>query len=442
MIEHAEQPVEKPRAAFAWSRIFRWLLLAAAGVFFALHFLHLNADFPNNSPWMDWAKYTDEGWYGDAAIRQVLFGHWYFKGDFNPAVALPTFPALELIAFRLFGVSAVVARAFTLCIFFVSLAAAWSLLERHTRQRTGHSGPPLAAAFALLMLCTSPYIYVLERMAILEPLLVCLTLLALLAADHLHAARLAAGAAGSTLFAAARRWLPAIALGLLLPAMVLTKTTAVFLIPAIAYMVWARAGYRLRPAVRLAVVPSVIAAALYVGYYALFVRRYIEDYRYLFSANAYTGIELERFDRVILHTVQDGAWMGAVLYPLFFVTLTLMVFWRPRLFANPVVPALLLWTGAVLCFPGVITTICSRGITWWSPFRSRCWWRWGSIVSGRRAGAWPASLQVRSLVCCCLRSSCQMPRSRLISYGTLRIRFARQRWRSRRSCARTTSTPI
>ena len=48
------------------------LLLAAAAVFFAFHFLHLTADFPNNSPWMDWAKYTDEGWYGDAAIRHFI----------------------------------------------------------------------------------------------------------------------------------------------------------------------------------------------------------------------------------------------------------------------------------------------------------------------------------------------------------------------------------
>jgi len=29
----------------------------------AIHFLHPRADFPNFSPWMDYAKYTDEGWY-------------------------------------------------------------------------------------------------------------------------------------------------------------------------------------------------------------------------------------------------------------------------------------------------------------------------------------------------------------------------------------------
>ena len=37
-------------------------------VLFFLHFPHLLADFPNNSPWMDYSKYTDEGWYSNAAI--------------------------------------------------------------------------------------------------------------------------------------------------------------------------------------------------------------------------------------------------------------------------------------------------------------------------------------------------------------------------------------
>src|ERR1700712_4232313 len=111
-------------------KLLPYALLLCAAVFLALHFLHLDADFPNHSPWVDWSKYTDEGWYGDAAIRHVLFGHWYWKGDFNPAVALPIWPALEFILFRFTGVSAAAARALTLCVFAVTLAATWFLLER------------------------------------------------------------------------------------------------------------------------------------------------------------------------------------------------------------------------------------------------------------------------------------------------------------------------
>jgi hypothetical protein len=198
-------------------------LLALAGIFFALHFLHLNADFPNHSAWVDWSKYTDEGWYGDAAIRHYVTGHWYWKGDFNPAVALPLWPAMELILFRFTGVSAIAARAFTLGVFAVTLLALYRLIARHTHRRTDHSRRPLAAPLTVFLLCASPFLYVFERMAILEPLLIALTVLALLTASHLHAHPLRE-----------RRMthlLPAIALTLLLPAMVLAKTTAIFPLP-------------------------------------------------------------------------------------------------------------------------------------------------------------------------------------------------------------------
>ena len=74
------------RAKRGWGAV--WL--AAVVGFAALHAVHLDADFPNHSPWLaDWAKYTDEGWYGNAAMRAHLFGNWYMAGDFNPAVAMP-----------------------------------------------------------------------------------------------------------------------------------------------------------------------------------------------------------------------------------------------------------------------------------------------------------------------------------------------------------------
>src|SRR5271165_6914362 len=85
--------------------------LALIGVFALLHGLHLRADFPNHSPWLvDWAKYTDEGWYGNAAIRAHLFGRWYLAGDFNPGAAAPVWPFLEWILFFATGVSVQAAR--------------------------------------------------------------------------------------------------------------------------------------------------------------------------------------------------------------------------------------------------------------------------------------------------------------------------------------------
>jgi len=106
-------------------------LLTIAGIFLLLHAVHLKADFPNNSPWVDWAKYTDEGWYGDAAIRFYLRGAWHLPGDFNPAVALPVWPLLEAALFGLTGVSIVAARGLAVAVFE---DMQWDVLERQSHQ--------------------------------------------------------------------------------------------------------------------------------------------------------------------------------------------------------------------------------------------------------------------------------------------------------------------
>ena len=99
------------------------VLLLVAAIFLTLHAFHLSADFPNHSPWMDWAKYTDEGWYGDGAIRHFQRGHWHVPGDFNPAAALPVWPLLEAALFRFTEVSLSAARALTVGIFALILVA-------------------------------------------------------------------------------------------------------------------------------------------------------------------------------------------------------------------------------------------------------------------------------------------------------------------------------
>ena len=333
-----------PRATgITASQVITALLLIVSAIFFALHFVHLTADFPNHSPWMDWSKYTDEGWYGDAAIRHYVSGNWYWKGDFNPAVALPVWPAIELLVFKFTGVTVTAARALTLAVFGFTLVALYFLIQRHTRPRNGQSGQSLAAPIAVFFLCTSPYLFVFERMAILEPLLIALTALGLLVASDMDPIRLYAGRL--------RGVLPALLLALVFPGLVLTKTTGICLFPAIFYMIWARAAYRLRPALRLALPPAIGGAVLWCAYFFLFVRpHYLEDYRYLFSANAYTGIGLEPIAKVILNTISDGAWMGTLLYITFFVVIALALFWRPRVLTNPLFPSLLLWIGGYFAF--------------------------------------------------------------------------------------------
>src|SRR5580704_12541947 len=269
------------------NKAFESVLLLATAVFFTLHFLHLTADFPNHSPWMDWSKYTDEGWYGDGAIRHFQRGHWYVPGDFNPAAALPVWPLLEAVLFRFTGVNLAAARALTVAIFACILFTSYLLIRRWQRLSSGtKTETSLAPAIAVLLLAVSPYCYVFTRMAILEPLLILFTLLALLAASY--ATPLEQGT--SPLRTRILEALPILALGLLLPLMVLTKTTAIFVLPGIAWLLWARAGFRIRPFLRVAIPATALAAVIWLSYYLFIVRpHFLPDYHYLFSANGYTG---------------------------------------------------------------------------------------------------------------------------------------------------------
>ncbi len=340
-------------------RALQILMLLLAGFFFALHAVHLAADFPNFSPWMDWSKYTDEGWYGDAAIRHFQRGRWYVPGDFNPAAALPAWPLLEAIVFRFTGVSLLAARGLTVAVFGGILLASWSLLRRWNVNPRSAVPPSaqsrdaaLTPALAVLLLAVSPFCFVFTRLAILEPLLVFFTLLALLAASAVKLPQPSA-AGQRRLFAAALRGnlYPLVALGILLPAMVLTKTTALFLMPAVGWLLFAVAAYRIAPFLRIAIPVAMLGASLWLTYFLLLIRpHFLLDYRYLFSANAYTGITRENFFSVLSDTLTDGMWIGPLVYPLALAAVLLAVFHVRRLRAYPLIVALLLWAFGYTAF--------------------------------------------------------------------------------------------
>jgi hypothetical protein len=341
------------RWAVGW-RVAEVALLLIGAVIFALHYVHLRADFPNRSPWMDWAKYTDEGWYGDAAIRHYELGHWNVPGDFNPAAALPVWPALELVLFRFTGVSLEAARALTVTVFGLILVCVYGLIRRWSSEATSRSlgesrRLALAPSIAMLLLAASPLCYVFSRLAILEPLLILLTLAALLAASSAGATGAAERTAANDLQARRARlrfavWI--VVLGLLLPMIVLTKTTGVFLFPAIFWLLLAAGGYRIRRFAFAAAAVCGIGIAAWGAYYLFFVHRhYLNDYRYLFSANAYTGMSLATCWQILHDAVTDISWIGETLYVLALIAILASiasVAWR-RSRENPLVVALLLW---------------------------------------------------------------------------------------------------
>ena len=314
------------------------VLLLVAVAFLALHFVHLTADFPNHTEWRDWSKFTDEGWYGAAAIRHYQLGHWNVPGDFNPAAALPVWPVLEIVLFRFTGVSIGAARALAVTVFALILLATHLLLRRWRP-----SSESIAPEVSVFLLAISPFCFAFMRLAILEPLLVLLMLAALILASATGRALLHVEPPG--VGRNRRRVLYVLLLGVLLPVMALTKTTAVFLFPSVFWMLLGSAGYKLRSFLRAALPAAAIGAALWATYFVLFVRpHFLEDYRYLYAANAYTGATLRAFPSIVGDTIYDGIWIGRILYA---VALICVVGALPSLFSprlrDPLPASLMIW---------------------------------------------------------------------------------------------------
>lgn len=281
--------------------IWRWAysawLVAIAG-FALLHALNLRADFPNHSPWMsDWAKYTDEGWYGNAAVRAHLFGHWYLKGDFNPAVALPVWPFIEWVLFFFTGVTIEAARGLAIAFFFANLGLSYLLLRAR--------GPRWMALLAVTLLVTSPFLYCFSRLAILEPLLTTLALAALNLAVRLELMRRPIAASAT--------------IGLLFTLMMLTKTTGVFLLPAIAWAMLMPLWNKQRAMALRCAMAAGAASALSFGLWIGLVAHagLMTDYKYLFIVNRYPKPTVFYWPLLSLWwAFHGGLWVDRIVVPL------------------------------------------------------------------------------------------------------------------------------
>jgi hypothetical protein len=290
--------------------------------FAVLHALHLGADFPNHSPWIrDWAKYTDEGWYGNAAIRAHLFNNWYVAGDFNPAVALPVWPFLEWLLFFFTGVSAEAARGLAGALFFANLALGYLLVRR--------TGTRWEALLALTLLVTSPFLYCFSRLAILEPLLTALTLAALNLAVRVATRR--------------RPVLHSVVIGLLFTLMMLTKTTAVFLLPALTLAAVLPLRENRKLTLQCAVAAAGTSVVTYGIWMALVIRAgLLADYKYLFYINNYpkpAGVSW--LPMSFWWSFHGGLWVDHILIPLAGLIFGgALIAWRSawgrRLLADPV----------------------------------------------------------------------------------------------------------
>jgi hypothetical protein len=303
--------------ATRWFRTAIWAAVCALAI---VKFLFLNADFPNYSPWMiDQAKFTDEGWWASAAVMHFLTGHWYVAGDYNPGVALPVWPLLLSTAFHFTGVSVVAARALNVVISISTLGVVFALVRRYTGMKAETPG-----LIAVLLLSASPFAFVFSRLAILDTLVVFEFCLLLLVASHASAGR---------------AW-PLMVLALLITAMILTKTTAALLVPAVFWVTWSTMGRKPAGLFRSMLAVGVVPAALLKGYAALATTLgYRADYKYFFDVNAMPDIEWRQTFATLSELMQNCFWIDRVLYPVGLLILMLTVAWKRKLWSNPLFTA-------------------------------------------------------------------------------------------------------
>jgi len=276
-----------------------WLLFLCG--FALMHALHLRADFPNHTPWYnDWAKYTDEGWYANAAVRAHLFANWYVPGDFNPAPAVPIWPLLAWVLFCFTNVTIEAARGLAVGFFFCNLLLSYLFLR--ARSTTGRSR--WVELLALTLLVTSPFLFCFSRLAILEPMLTAFTLAALNLAVRLPHLR--------------RPLIASMGVGVLFTLMMLTKTTAVFLLPALGWAMVFPLRHNLKLAARCALLAAASFSATFMLWMGLVIHSgLLADYKYLFFINKYD--KPPEFYWPVLSfwwSFHGGLWVDHILIPL------------------------------------------------------------------------------------------------------------------------------
>jgi 4-amino-4-deoxy-L-arabinose transferase-like glycosyltransferase len=296
----------------------RWLsisLLTLASILCLTRFFFLRADFPNHSPWiMDEAKYTDEGWWANAAVRHFLIGHWELPGDYNPGVAVPVWPLLLTCIFQFTGVSLVAARATNVALSIATVVLVYALVRRY-------GGRPVTAALAALLLAASPFAFAFSRLATLDTLIVFEWALALWVASYAEPGR---------------KW-PIAALGLLLPVMLLTKTTALVLLPAVLWLLLCKSW---RAAVAVA---ALTGAVIGIWLWAIARSRYAGDYNYFFDINALAAVDWRSTGSYVVQLLRNGIWIDKILYPAGLASLVLSLLWLRPLWRNPLFVAA--WIG-------------------------------------------------------------------------------------------------
>ncbi len=136
--------------------------------------------------------------------------------------------------------------------------------------------------------------------------------------------------------------------------MVLTKTTALFLLPSVFYLVWHESHSQRRAAVAACGAVAVSAGLPWLIYFGLAVRpHYLQDFRYLFTVNVYQQ-PTSPFGWLMAfwYALHGTFWIDRYLTLLAIAIVVLSAIWLRELWRNPLFAASCIATAGYIFFIG------------------------------------------------------------------------------------------
>ena len=305
-----------PQSARAWL-----LLLALLAAVNVMRFVRLDADFP---PGVTTSRtlYTDEGIYSANGARIGTGQSWYIPREMNVIIDLPVVPALQGVAFRIFGPSLVAARGLVAVMSLVLIGAAVGVTAMNVSMT--------CSALVAIALSLDFLLFSYSRLAIFDVIMTTIMTLAFVLASSFRARYVAIGA---------------VVAGALLGVAALTKTTALCGLPALAYFCSTRVTDRRRKW-QLAGLASTSCALVVLGYNALAWLAYPVDYTHFYWDQALNGrlpLSLPGLAKNLAAAVIDTVRFEPALALIAFVTTAALLKSSERFRANVLVRTSVLW---------------------------------------------------------------------------------------------------
>ena len=235
------------------SKYLNTFLLTIIVIFSIIRVVNLDADFPKIVK-RTAVIYSDEGWWTNGAVNKIIRDKWIVEGDYNPVIKLPVGYLIQYINLSIFGLGLEVARAavviFSLFIFFLI----YLIAKRYMDQSS--------SLILILVLSLNPLLFAFSRTATLEIFMIFFIVLSIfLSLQNKGNEKLWAVLTGICIFLAA-----------------LTKTTAIFAIPLLIYLIWQKGKFT-KESIKLISSFLLAFTFLYFSYNFMVSRFFPEDYQ-------------------------------------------------------------------------------------------------------------------------------------------------------------------